>query len=294
MYCASVDSPQRRLRPCLLGLIVYCLATSSLPHPAMAQTATDERLGEGKPSDAKPRPTLRPADADGDGRITRLEWTKFVQGFRRFDADGDNAVAAAELTAAVRADAGDDDDDVRKLSPIVLAPVDFDGDDRATRAEWTSLAAAFKRVDADGDGVLVLAEFETVVAAKKEANEQTKSLALRAGLWRGAIVEGRGQNPNAGRRIELLIDGNRIAGRDVGRRADDANLGTGTFLASGKPNAGFLDAQYADGRVCRGIFEMRGDTLYWCVSNRGEQRPDEFVTANGFWLMVLKRVPDNK
>ena len=237
------------------------------------------------PSNEAPRATLRPADTDGDGKITRVEWTKFVQGFRNLDANKDNSVDIAELKSA----AGD-----VKEAPIVLAPVDFNDDGRATRAEWTSLAAAFNRVDVDGNGVLEPAEFEAVVAANKEAAEQTKSLALRAGLWRGTIVEGRGQNPNAGRRIELLIDGNRIAGRDIGRRGDDANLGTGTFLASGKPNAGFLDAQYADGRVCRGIFEMRGDTLYWCVSNRGEQRPDEFITANGYWLMVLKRVPDPK
>lgn len=261
--------------PCRLVVfaVVACAVWAVWPKTTSAQaTAVETR-----------RQTLRPADADADGKITRVEWTKFVQGFRRFDADGDNAVSLEELRGAV----GDVTDD-----PIALAPVDFNGDGRATRAEWSTLAAAFKRIDADSDGVLVLAEFEALVAANKEAAEQTKSLALRAGLWRGAIVEGRGQNPNAGRKIELLIAGNRIAGRDAGRNGTEPNLGTGTFVASGKPNAGFLDAQYADGRICRGIFEMRGDTLYWCVSNRGEQRPDEFITANGFWLMVLKRVPD--
>lgn len=235
------------------------------------------------PTPEAQRPTLKPADTDGDGRITRAEWTKFFQSFRQLDADGDNAVDTAELKASV----GDP-----KLESIVLAPVDFDGGGKVLRPAWLSLGGAFKRIDADKSGTLELAEFEAIVAAKKAAIEESKTIALRAGLWRGAIVERSGENPNSGRAIELLVVGNRIAGRDVGRNGGDANLGTGTFVASGKPDAGILDAQYSDGRICRGIFEMRGDALYWCVSNRGEDRPDRFTTANGFWLMVLKRVPD--
>lgn len=234
--------------------------------------------------DEQRRPTLKPADTDGDGKICRLEWTKFVQSFRDLDADKDNAVDAAELKAAVN------DPD---LESIVLAPIDFGGG-KVMRPAWLSLGGAFKRLDADRNGMLELAEFEAVVATKKLAAEQSKTFALRAGLWRGNLVEGRGDNPNAGRQIELMVAGNKIAGRDVGRKGNDANLGTGTFVASGKPDSGILDAQYSDGRICRGIFEMRGDALYWCVSNRGEDRPDRFVTANGFWLLVLKRVPDGK
>jgi len=264
--------------------LVISLTLISIVAATPIASLSQEAAGEA------PKPTLKPADADGDGKITRVEWTTFVQSFRRLDTDNDNAVDLAELKAAI----GDVAANSNSLTPIVLAPVDFNGDGRVVRTEWTSLAAAFKRIDTDKSGTLELAEFETVVAAKQAAAEEGKTLALRAGLWRGAIVEGRGQNPNSGRAIELLIAGNQIAGRDVGRKGDDPNLGTGTFAASGKASAGILDAQYADGRICRGIFEMRGDTLYWCVSNRGEQRPDEFITANGFWLMVLKRVPDSR
>jgi Ca2+-binding EF-hand superfamily protein len=230
-------------------------------------------------------PTLKPADADGDGKITRVEWTKFVQSFRQLDADGDNAVDAAELKAAV---------DDAKLESLVLAPIDLAGSGKVPRAAWLSLGGAFKKLDTDRSGTLELAEFKAVVAAKKAAAEESKTFALRAGLWRGAIVEGTGTSPTSGRQIELLVAGNQIAGRDLSRKGDDANLGTGTFVASGKPDAGILDAQYSDGRICRGIFEMRGDALFWCVCNRGEDRPDRFMTANGFWLMVLKRVPDAK
>lgn len=263
-------SPFRLRCPAVVATVVALVA--SVSHVS-AQAPTPEA----------PRPTLKPADTDGDGKITRAEWTKLVQSFRQLDSNQDNAVDAAELQAAV----GDP-----QSESIVLAPVDFTGGGKVMRPAWLSLGGAFKRIDTDKSGTLELAEFEAVVAAKKAAAEESKTLALRAGLWRGAIVDGRGENPNSGRKIELMIADNRIAGRDVGRRGDDPNLGTGTFLASGGANAGILDAQYSDGRICRGIFEMRGDALYWCVSNRGEDRPDRFITANGFWLMVLKRVPD--
>jgi Ca2+-binding EF-hand superfamily protein len=274
-------SPTRRenspLRGCVWSVALSCVLLVAISSDgAMGQVAAEAK--------STATPTLKPADADGDGKITRVEWTKFVQSFRELDADQDNAVDTTELAAAV----GEP-----KLESLVLAPIDLAGG-KVPRAAWLSLGGAFKRVDADRNGTLELAEFEAVVAAKKAAADQSKTFALRAGLWRGALVEGRGENPNAGRQIELLVVGNQIAGRDVGRKGDDANLGTGTFVASGKPDAGILDAQYSDGRICRGIFEMRGEALYWCVSNRGEDRPDRFITANGFWLMVLKRVPDAK
>lgn len=272
--------PPLRRRNAAFGLAVLLIAAFGEVRGQTTPATNDTEAAE-----VQRRPTLKPADADCDGKITRVEWTKFIQSFRELDIDKDNVVDAAELQAAV----GDP-----KRESLVLAPIDLAGGGKATRAAWLSLGGAFKRLDADRSGTLELAEFEAVVAAKKTAADASKTFALRAGLWRGALVEGRGDNPNAGRQIELLVAGNQIAGRDAGRKGNDANLGAGTFVASGKPDAGILDAQYSDGRICRGIFEMRGDSLYWCVSNRGQDRPDRFITANGFWLLVLKHVPDEK
>ncbi|MCE9608119.1 MAG: EF-hand domain-containing protein [Planctomycetia bacterium] len=264
----------------------------AIPPALAAQVAVGQATDGAAAGEPKPTPTLKPADADGDGKITRAEWTRFAQSFRRFDANKDNSVDLAELSADEAAS------NERSGESIVLVPVDTNGDGKLSRAEWTALAASFKRIDADGNGALDLAEFQTLVDAKNAASKPGDVAALRAGLWRGAIVEKRGENPNSGTPIELLIAGNRIAGRDLSKskKGDEPNLGVGTFVASGKADIGYLDAQYLDGtdRICLGIFRMQGDTLYWCVSNRTGQRPEDFVTANGFWLMILKRVPDEK
>jgi uncharacterized protein (TIGR03067 family) len=57
-----------------------------------------------------------------------------------------------------------------------------------------------------------------------------------------------------------------------------------------------MDAVYTEGRnqgqVCLGIYQMEGDTLRWCVSNRNGQRPVDFATGQGNWLMVLQKIPN--
>ena len=42
-------------------------------------------------------------------------------------------------------------------------------------------------------------------------------------------------------------------------------------------------------RTFLGIYELDGDTLKWCVDNRRKERPTEFRTANGAYLLILKR-----
>jgi uncharacterized protein (TIGR03067 family) len=104
--------------------------------------------------------------------------------------------------------------------------------------------------------------------------------------WRGQI-QGRGQ-------IELVIAGNQIVGREMGPGGQVNDLGSGTYTMTGDGKIGNMDAVYTtgpqQGDVCLGIYQMNGDTLQWCVNNRG-QRPQGFSTGNGSWLMQLTRVP---
>jgi uncharacterized protein (TIGR03067 family) len=230
--------------------------------------------------------TLRPADADGDDKITRTEWNVFTQAFHRLDANKNETIDLAELLPPNDAATG---------SPLILGAFDADGDRNLSRAEWGRMTRAFAGLDVDGSRTLTANEFQTAIEALKEARKPGGASSSTPGLWRGHIVDGRGQNPNSGTPIELLISGNRIAGRELHGQADSTpNLGIGTFVMTGSTKSGFFDAQYTDGpqagQICLGIFRMEGDTLYWCASNRAGYRPDEFATGSGCWLMILRRV----
>ena len=104
-----------------------------------------------------------------------------------------------------------------------------------------------------------------------------------AGTWRGWVVDGRGENPNAGHmEMELRVEGNRMFGREVGSNRAPEGLGDGTFVVTGTGNSGILDAvqtagQHA-GREYPGIFEIDGDTLKWCVNNRNGSRSEEHTS----------------
>lgn len=115
-----------------------------------------------------------------------------------------------------------------------------------------------------------------------------------AGTWRGWVVDGRGENPNAGHmEMELRIEGNRMVARELGANRPQDGMGEGTYVVTGSGNSGELDAtgttgQY-DGNEYLGIYEIDGDTLRWCVGNRGRPRPRDFETGRGNYLMILRK-----
>jgi uncharacterized protein (TIGR03067 family) len=116
-------------------------------------------------------------------------------------------------------------------------------------------------------------------------------------IWRGWIVQGRGDNPNENQmEIELTITGNQIRGRQVGRGGGPGGppggLGTGTFVMDAA--AGTLDVTQTEGQNAGkhypGIFSLDGDTLRWCVSNTERRRPTQLATLGASaYLMVLRR-----
>jgi uncharacterized protein (TIGR03067 family) len=185
---------------------------------------------------------------------------------------------------------------------------DANGDGRITRAEWNRLTQLWIRVDADKDNRLSPQEIQSISStaagmverpSSGDADERPAPAApgrpdRRAGnalegTWRGSI-SGDGERHME---IELTVAGNRMSGRELrgGRPAQD--MGTGSYSFTGE-NSGNLDAEgltgREEGRHFLGIYELSGDTLRWCVSNRGRQRPQIMSTDRGNYVLVLQRV----
>ena len=132
--------------------------------------------------------------------------------------------------------------------------------------------------------------------ARTPARRNTSARSPLEGVWRGWVVDGRGERPNDGQmELELTIQGNTITGRELGTRRAPGGVGSGTFtMTAMNGTSGQLDADGTEGptqgRFYAGIYELQGDTLRWCVSNRARQRPDQMATDRGNYLMILHRV----
>ena len=112
--------------------------------------------------------------------------------------------------------------------------------------------------------------------------------------WEGYAVEGRGEKPDQGPlHLRLIIKGDQINAIDLGSPGQDKEMGNGTYKLDPSPTKE-IDATgvILPGRrekTYPGIYELDGDTLKWCVDNRGKSRPTEFHTGNGKYLLILKR-----
>lgn len=207
-------------------------------------------------------PLLRDLDSNGDGRLTRAELNRLSQIFERLDVNRDQSL------------------DVNELRTLNEQP-------RGARPE-----PAVERNPAPGRS----ADSTPARSGGRSATEGSTGL---AGVWRGWIVEGRGENPNAGQmEVELTVQGNRITGRELGTRRAPEGLGAGTYeLTAGESGrrSGTLDADGTagpqDGRHYLGIYELDGDTLRWCVTAR-RQRPQAMATDRGNYLLILRRQRD--
>lgn len=128
--------------------------------------------------------------------------------------------------------------------------------------------------------------------AKRVPGRDEKSAGLDLnGVWRGWVVEGKGENPNRGAtHLELTINGNQIVGKKLD--GEGSPLGQGTYTIKTE-NLYLMDATETGKRgkpkVYLGIVRFGPDLMRWCVSTPGNKRPAEFETKGNQFLMILKR-----
>jgi len=128
-------------------------------------------------------------------------------------------------------------------------------------------------------------------AQNRDADAKTAPNLDLNGLWRGFVVEGKGEKPNRGPvHLELTIKGDHITAQRLD--GQPAPLGEGTYkITVGRYY--LIDATETRGRgkprTYLGICAFAPDTMKWCVATPGNPRPTDFETKNRQFLLVLKR-----
>jgi uncharacterized protein (TIGR03067 family) len=112
-----------------------------------------------------------------------------------------------------------------------------------------------------------------------------------SGLWRGFVVEGKGEQIDRGSvKLELTIKDHQITAQRLDGEAGP--LGEGTYkIKPGRLTQ--MDATQSSGqgrrRVYLGIFKLESDQIFWCVATPGNKRPARFETKGQQFLLILKR-----
>ena len=119
----------------------------------------------------------------------------------------------------------------------------------------------------------------SIVAGAERDGEARKEL---AGVWDGRVDEGA-----TGHQLTFTPD------HIAGKQDEKQYLGEGGFKLDLLKQPRWMDATGTKGpqrgRRYLGIYALDGDTLKWCVSTPGNERPTEFATKNGQFLLILKR-----
>lgn len=207
----------------------------------------------------------------GPMRFTRVELRRLLDDFDRVDRDNDGALSPDEMQAALN------------RGPGSAAP----GRGGAMPRDEATKSTPGSRPT----GTNPPARSKAASGARPSASRAPAGNSPLAGLWRGWVVNGRGENPNSGpMQMELFVEGNRMVARDL--RGGDG-LGEGVFEVAATGSSGTLDANGTSGQQAGkqflGIFELNGDELRWCVGNQGRPRPRQFATNTGNYFMILRR-----
>lgn len=144
--------------------------------------------------------------------------------------------------------------------------------------------------------VVCTALFALVLFADEPQTESVKAEMKKfEGTWEGYAVEGRGEKSDRGPvHLRLIIKEDKINAIDLGSTEKNKDMGNGTYKVDPSKSVKEIDATgiVLPGKrekTYLGIYELEGDTLKWCVDNRGKERPTEFRTFGGKYLLIMKR-----
>jgi uncharacterized protein (TIGR03067 family) len=136
-----------------------------------------------------------------------------------------------------------------------------------------------------------------IASVAQESSPDSLAADMKAiqGAWRGWVVEGKGEQPNQGFvHLEVIIKNDTMTAQRLDRQKDAA-LGEGTFKLALADKHKTIDATRTStpgkGQVNIGIYSLEGDTLKWCVGAPNKDRPEDFVSRRGQFLLILKRQP---
>lgn len=112
------------------------------------------------------------------------------------------------------------------------------------------------------------------------------------GVWRGFVVEGKGEQPDHGSvQLELTIKDKHITAQRLD--GEGGSLGEGSYrIKTGKST--WLDAtelrKTGKRRTFLGILKTETDEIRWCVATPGNRRPTTYETIDQRqFFLILKR-----
>lgn len=129
--------------------------------PGAAGAPGGKGPGAGAPEGrgAEMRRRLKEMDKDGDGKITREEWTGLAEGFDRNDRNKDGVLDGQDFAAGGGAGMQGGGRIDPELVKARWKAMDKDGDGKVSRDEYTG-EFPFERVDQDKDGFLTEADLK--------------------------------------------------------------------------------------------------------------------------------------
>ncbi len=101
------------------------------------------------------------------------------------------------------------------------------------------------------------------------------------GVWKGGVIDGATGHV-------ITFTPTHVSGEQGG-----GDLGEGKFTLDLTKKPWRMDALVTrgsdKGQTYLGIFALEGDTLKWCVSTPGGERPTKFATEGSAFCLALKR-----
>ena len=136
-------------------------------------------------------------DTDGDGKISREEFTGPERFFNRFDTDRDGFVTEAEVRRMRRGGGQGRGGGMSRL-------FDADGDGKVTREEWE---AFFEKADRNGDGVLQAEELSAAMSGRALRDDAPKVGEAAPKVRARSLKDGRHVDLSKPKRLTVLVFG---------------------------------------------------------------------------------------